>query len=326
MVISIIIPVYNVKFYLKECLNSIINQSYKNLEIILVDDGSTDGSEKICDEYAAKDKRIVVIHKENGGVSDARNKGLDICTGDYISFVDSDDWLELDAYERILNVAKKTKADIVVCGYILEFKNGKINYSLDNKMIRENLKILDELFYDKNFPNAVWGKLYKKEIFRNLKFPSGKIYEDMLIKYDILKETDKIVILDNLLYHYRQRESSIMNIKRKTFNERIIACEIILNKIKKENSSLVLQAYSQLYKHYIYVIEDVYKNYGGDDKYKIIKELRKFIKSEIINICCNKTITIKAKIGYILCAFNFKLFILGINILNKKQNVYIKYE
>ena len=121
MKISVIIPVYNVEKYLKRCLDSVINQTYKNLEIILIDDGSTDKSGNICDEYAAKDKRIIVIHKENGGLSDARNKGLDICTGDYISFIDSDDWIENGFYEYVVNNVKDN--DLLIFDYYIT--NGK---------------------------------------------------------------------------------------------------------------------------------------------------------------------------------------------------------
>ena len=161
--ISIIVPVYNVESYLKKCLESIINQTYKNIEIILIDDGSTDSSGKICDDYANKDKRIKVIHKQNGGVSDARNTALDICRGDYIGFIDSDDYIELDMYETLLKFLLNNNLDVAMCS----------SYTVKNKqLIRcKNFKpyiltgkeaIINDLLINKykGSPIVVWNKFY----------------------------------------------------------------------------------------------------------------------------------------------------------------------
>ena len=124
--ISIIVPIYNVKKYIQQCVESLINQTYKNLEIILIDDGSTDGCGELCDEFGKKDQRIHVIHKQNGGLSDARNKGIDVASGDYIGFVDSDDWISHNMYEKMLSSLKSVNADIAVCGWVEEFLNNSI--------------------------------------------------------------------------------------------------------------------------------------------------------------------------------------------------------
>lgn len=311
-IISVIIPVYNVEKYLCQCLDSVINQTYKNLEIILVDDGSTDDSGKICNEYAKRDRRIIVVHKNNGGLSDARNAGIDICKGEYVSFVDSDDWLDLDMYEIFISKIIEHNADIVSCGYVLEFANKKFNCNLANIIIDGNDKVLQNLFYNKNFPNAVWGKVYNKNIFEKLRFPIGKIYEDMLIKYDILKKSQKVVILKSTFYHYRQRSNSIMNdINIEKIKEKIAVCEIIIKKIKKENSLLLPQAYHQLYKHYISVTDDIVNlNISKEQKKYIINQIKCFIRKNIKNIIFNKTINFKAKIGFLLIATNARIFIL----------------
>lgn len=310
-VISVIIPVYNVEKYLCQCLDSVIKQTYKNLEIILVDDGSTDDSGKICDEYANIDKRIIVIHKNNAGLSAARNAGIDICKGDYISFVDSDDWIDLDMYEIFMSKITEHNADIVSCGYVLEFANIKINYNLVNIIINGSNKIVQSLFYNKNFPNAVWGKVYSKNIFEKLRFPIGRIYEDMLIKYDILKNSQKVVILKSTFYHYRQRSNSIMtDINIEKIKEKITACEIIIKKLKKENSLLLPQAYHQLYKHYISVTDDIVNlNISKEQKKNMINQNKYFIRKNIKNIMFNKTINLKAKIGFLLMAVNVRIFI-----------------
>lgn len=317
--ISVIVPVYNVENYLRKCLESIINQTYKNLEIILIDDGSTDNSGKICDEYAAKDNRIKLIHKPNGGLSDARNAGLEIAKGEYIGFVDSDDWLELNAYEIMLGAIFKNDFDIAICGYVVEFKNKKIMRALDSNTLIGNEKILNTLFYNKNFPNAVWCKLYKREIFRKLRFPVGKIYEDMLIKFDILKNSTKIIIISEILYHYRQRENSIMhhvNIDKSI--EKINVCKDIIKKVQNENKTVELAAYAQLYKHYVYMIDDILTlKFSKIEEQKMIREISNEIRKNFKNILLNKNISHKAKIGYILLSIDWKLFVFIRKIIDK---------
>ena len=215
--ISIIVPIYNVESYLEQCLNSIINQTYKNLEIILINDGSTDNSGKICDLYAKKDSRITVIHKKNGGLSDARNTGLSIATGEYIAFIDSDDFIELNMYQVLYRNAIMYNADIVWCNYY-DFSNN--SRSCPNIISKNNIYNLDsnpetfakDLLYMYKMDAHVWCRLYKKSLFNSLKFPFNKTFEDIFILLPLLFSAKKIICITDTLYNYRVRNNSIVDI------------------------------------------------------------------------------------------------------------------
>lgn len=209
--VSIIVPIYKVEPYLRRCLDSIVNQTYTNLEIILVDDGSPDGCPQICDEYAAKDKRIIVIHKENGGLSDARNAGLDICNGEYISFVDSDDWVEKDYIYTLYSLLSNNNIDIAV-GNFQQFSED--NQLFPPEMLPEgifsNKKILDEILTRKTPYKLAWGKLFKKKLFDTIRFPVGQIHEDELVGYQPYCFSNYTSCTKKVLYHYLRRSDSIM--------------------------------------------------------------------------------------------------------------------
>ncbi len=209
--ISVIIPVYRVEPYLRQCLDSVINQTYRNLEIILVDDGSPDKCGEICDEYARRDERIVVIHQENGGLSCARNKALDAATGEYIGFVDSDDWIETDMYEYMLDNLMKSEAQIAVCGRIEEFRRHKVFRGWEQSTILTAEQALKQLLEDAHMQNYVWDKLYQRDILDGIRFPNGKCYEDVEVQYRLLSKAGTIVCLPNACYHYRFRPESIAN-------------------------------------------------------------------------------------------------------------------
>lgn len=210
--ISIIVPFYNVEKYASKCIESIINQTYKNLEIILVDDGSKDNCGKICDEFAKKDKRIKVIHKTNGGLSDARNAGIKEATGNYIGFVDSDDYIESDMYEYLLNLLEKNNADISICGVgevYEDFEEESIK-TKEDVIIYDNKEALKELLLDKKIRSHAWDKLYKKELFNNIFYPKGRKMEDVGTTYKLFNKANRIVYGEKIKYHYLQRKNSIM--------------------------------------------------------------------------------------------------------------------
>lgn len=211
--ISIIIPVYKVEKYLNRCIDSVINQTYRNIEIILVDDGSPDNCPEICNEYAAKDSRIRVIHQKNAGLSAARNAGLDIAQGDYIGFVDSDDYIHPEMYERLLNAIEFNHADIALCNFQYVNEIGKIIYKfspLKNEIMDSNTA-LDKLEESYGVYYVVaWNRLYKRELFKQVRFPVGKQHEDEAIAHIIYNNAKKIVAIDDELYYYVQREGSIM--------------------------------------------------------------------------------------------------------------------
>ena len=178
--VSIIVPVYNVEKYLSKCIDSILAQTYKNLEIILVDDGSKDNSGTICDEYSKKDKRIKIIHKPNGGISDVRNHGLKIATGDYIGFVDSDDYIAEDMFETLVSLLEKNDADISIVSFY-EYYNGKLIGVRENENVEimNKVEAIKELLIDRKIQSYTWNKLFKKELFDGLQFPVGKNFEDI---------------------------------------------------------------------------------------------------------------------------------------------------
>lgn len=208
--VSIIVPVYKVENYIKECIDSIICQTYKNIEIILVDDGSPDKCSQICDYYATKDSRIRVFHKKNGGLSDARNYGIDKANGKYISFIDSDDYIEKNMIEMLYDNIMKYKADISICDYSYLFKNKFIKNDLRTNLLVMNAEeAIKELNKQNSFGFAAWNKMYKKDMFKKLKFPKGKINEDCFIMYKVFAQASKIVYQPEAKYYYRQRNSSI---------------------------------------------------------------------------------------------------------------------
>lgn len=238
--VSIIVPIYKVEPYLRRCLDSIVNQTYTNLEIILVDDGSPDDCPQICDEYVAKDERIVVIHKENGGLSDARNAGLDICKGEYISFVDSDDWVDEKYVEVLLDLAVKENADISICE--IKKTNQFEQFSLADKISFETYTPIDAInrMFSKTEASfiAAWGKLFKAHIFKSLRFPVSKIHEDEYINYKWYYKAKKIIYANIPLYFYFFRLDSITGSKRPYNYEEIFNLQHRFFQEKKEKSIL----------------------------------------------------------------------------------------
>lgn len=209
--ISVIVPVYNVEQWLERCIESICCQSYRNLQIILVDDGSTDNSGKICDKIALSDSRVLVIHKKNGGLSDARNVGMSQATGEYISFVDSDDWLESLFYENLLSTIQKYDCDIVGCEYQKKKKqiSETIDVSNNSEQVFDRTSAMSALI-DNKIQQVVWNKLYKRKIVKDIFFKKGKYHEDEFWSYQVFARTKIYVAIDYIGYNYFQRENSIM--------------------------------------------------------------------------------------------------------------------
>ena len=210
--ITVIVPVYNAEKHLKECLNSIVCQSYKNIEILLIDDGSTDNSSKICDDFANKDNRIVVIHKANEGVSVARNTGIEQASGKYITFVDADDYLEEFFIENLYRVAESTSASIITDDFYYVYENGKkknccfdINQTLDSNVVQK--KFLSSQI---NF-GYIWGKFFETTLVKKIKFEEYRVAEDQLFIYNCLKNIEKVSFTNKSIYYYRQNENSVMH-------------------------------------------------------------------------------------------------------------------
>lgn len=302
--ISIIVPVYQVEKYLEECLDSIIEQTYKNLEIIVVDDGSKDNSSKICDNYKEKDNRIIVIHKENGGISSARNAGLDIATGEYIAFFDSDDmYYSKYAIENMYNLLESNEAaDMCITQYIKIDENGNVieenkssdydvtKVSKDDEVIEKNsdIRVINEdefwrefLEKDEIYKIVVWTKLYRRKIWSELRYPEGKINEDLYVLTDTVRLCNKIVLSNEIIISYRQRKGSIMD-DEKTFAS-IDSCEsraIMVNYLGKAGKYSFAK---QAFKRGTVQLICSYRYYRKHDKSKMkrIKDLYRTYKDAL---------------------------------------------
>ena len=211
--ISIIIPIYNVSRYLPQCMKSVLSQSYQDLEIILVDDGSTDDCPKMCDNYKEQDARVRVIHKKNGGLSDARNAGIKVATGEWTFYLDSDDWLDREAITKLYQFAIDNHCDVV---------QGNMYYAYDDHLLYRQVKrneqkkivlscneAMRELIINDRVKNFAWGKLYKTNIIKDLDFPVGKYFEDSFWQHLVIDRTERYGIIDEPLCYYRQRGDSI---------------------------------------------------------------------------------------------------------------------
>lgn len=225
--ISVIVAVYNIEQYLDRCVNSVLNQTYHNLEVILVDDGSTDNSGVLCDEFAKQDSRVIVLHKENGGLSDARNAGAKAATGEYITYVDGDDWIEEGMYKAMLGAVKKCQAEIAVCRYKCVYPDRVVDGSTDEVIVfdgREALRAYIKEDERYQMQNAAWNKLYRREFVEGLQFPKGKLYEDIVYTAKLFGRAKRTVYLDRAYYNYvLGREGSIM---AAGVNERILTDQL----------------------------------------------------------------------------------------------------
>lgn len=212
--ISVIIPVYKVEAYLDQCVQSIVNQTYKNLEIILVDDGSPDRCPQMCDDWALKDSRIKVIHKTNGGLGDARNAGLKIATGDYVSFIDADDWCEKNMLQSLLEVCLRFDAPMAICNVLIDWECGwatEQTVFADSRISLSKDEVLRRFFSDKLTAWA-WNKLYRRDLASLLDYPKQS-YEDIPVARELFSKVEKVAFTGELQYHYRQRQGSIVNSK-----------------------------------------------------------------------------------------------------------------
>ncbi|MBR4633035.1 MAG: glycosyltransferase [Elusimicrobia bacterium] len=245
--ISVIIPVYNVEQYLKHCVDSVINQTYKNLEIILVDDGSTDNSGKICDGYALKDNRIKTIHKQNSGVSSARNEGLKIAKGNYIGFIDSDDYIEEDMYEVLYNLLIENKVEIACCDYFVFNKKEKKYIPCSDNTVNEVLSVNEILNTKRGHSGNLWNKLYSKKIIGNIRFDEKLSFgEDYLFVIESFFEAKKIAFCKDAKYYYYYNANSVT--RRQFFKKEYLKYIEFYDKLVKYCSENKLQIGYQKYK------------------------------------------------------------------------------
>lgn len=293
--ISVIVPVYNVENELERCVKSICSQTYRNLEIILVDDGSTDRSGKICDELAKEDERIKVIHQKNAGGAAARLTGYQKSSGGVIGFVDSDDYIKDSMYEMMINEMNNTNADIVFCDYTSITNNKKRNtyFAADNKLFNKN----EALKYIANdeIKSFMWNKLYKKDILKADDFYIGRLMEDYLCMADIFRRCTVVAYFHNAFYNYVRRENSIMGQKKNMF-EYWNACNFRLEWYKNNYPRYAFLALNRVVRVALTCFEN--RNLSREQK-GIIRE---FLKENIMNILKNTKLNIhkKLKVFYYL--------------------------
>ena len=306
--ISVIVPVYKVEKYLTHAVDSIINQTYKNLEIILVDDGSPDLCGKICDEYAKKDARIKVIHKENGGLADARNAGIDIAEGDFFGFVDSDDYLAPDMYERLLHNLIENDAQISMCLAYIVYDDDMSFYDIKKGEIKvfSEGEILENLFCG-CLNNFAWNKLYKKELFQSIRYPKGKIYEDLFTTYKLFGLCKKVVFDGSKLYYYRIRKDSIMGMARRVIHlDKFEAFYEILN-YSKDNKTLLDKAKAYMADD---LAADTFKVIAADatdDNSAFFDKVKAFIKDAGLERSKSRTVLVLATRALWLLKLRYRL-------------------
>ena len=276
--ISVVIPVYNVQKYLKNCLDSVVNQTYKNLQIIIIDDGSTDSSGAICDEYAEKDSRIVVIHQKNQGAGSAKNSGLELIKGDYFSIIDSDDYIELNTYEKMIEYMEKNNVDMVQCLFRKKYMDGSVNVKyLSGETDKQKMSATDFLQGMLNdWKYAVfWNKLFKRELLADVRFPENRKIDDEFFTYKLVCNAKDVLNVTDIFYNYRIRKTSVMNESK---NDRLISDRI---DCFDERFKIISDRYPKLkklyYRHFSELLIIYHKNTCNEElKCKIENFMKKF--------------------------------------------------
>lgn len=308
--VSVIVPVYGVEKYINKCIRSILAQTYFNLEILLIDDGTKDKSGIICDEYAKKDSRIKVFHKKNGGLSDARNYGIECATGEYLTFIDSDDYIDKDYIEFLYNLLNNGRYKLALCSlHVLYTSNGKVwNKGNGKTMVISGKKCIEMMCYHEEVDTAAYAKLYHKDLFKNVKYPKGKLFEDIGTSYLLFDQCKEIICSFFPKYWYVIRNESIVT---SAFNEK----KLDLIEMTDKMADYVNLKYPDLYKATLRR-----KGYArlstlnqmldvNEEKYTSIKkDIIKFLKSNSIVICGDKRTPKRDKLAYLCLMIGFPVY------------------
>lgn len=279
--ISVIIPVYNVEKYLNKCITSVVEQTYKNLEIIIVDDGSTDQSPEICDEWEKRDGRIQVVHSSNGGAGKARNTALDMATGDYVTFVDSDDYIAPQMYQVLLEQFYDG-IGIVECNYSMVYDDYE-QFKEETKIYKIHtysaMQAMHENINDHIFRQLIWNKMYRKDVIKGIYFPTGKKIDDEFWTYQAIGNASKLIYMDQKLYAYRQQEQSVMHLlDAKKRLEALKAKEERHKYICKFMPQLKTESLNNLWFTCIYQGQRVLKDKNKENLKSVYPQIKRFIK------------------------------------------------
>lgn len=315
--ISLIIPVYNVEEFLDRCLESAINQTYENIEIILVDDGSPDSCPKLCDNWSKKDKRIIVVHKLNGGLSDARNAGIKIAKGEYLTFIDSDDYIDKSYVKELYDAIKIDDCDLSISGIVVKYSNRTvINKYTNEKEILTPKETLKKILYDEGIDISATAKLYKKELFKNIQFPKGRLYEDAATTYKLIYASKKIANNNVPTYFYMIRNNSIA---QSTFNKKkmdlIKSTEEMTNFIREKYPDLSSACDRRLMYAYLSTVSQlasVKKEYKKEEK-----TLIEYINNNSKKALKDKKCPMRDKFAIITLGFGFKFYKLVWNLYRR---------
>ena len=297
--ISIIVPAYNIQDCIQKCVNSIRNQTYSELEILLIDDGSPDSTGQICDKFALQDSRIIVYHKKNGGLSSARNYGIERAKGTYLSFIDGDDWVKKDFIEVLYQNIKKANAELSIIGYSLIWDNGKEKCTTDENAyaVFNQDEAIHELFAQEKMGCMAWQRLYHKSIFEDIRFPEGKLFEDVAIALDVVKKCRTVVWSGQAKYYYYQRSGSIVN---STFNIgklfMLDSCQKMIDYSEKRGGKYNEEANAFYLKSAMMLLLQVYGVENSSESRQAKMVLEKGIREHKKYIWRNKYLPLRKKI------------------------------
>ena len=306
--ISVVIPIYKVEKYIFRCVDSVLNQTYKNLEIILVDDGSPDACPKICDEYAKKDARVIVIHKQNGGLSSARNAGIEIAKGEYITFIDSDDYVNDNYVETLYKAICEDGTDLAIGSHRAVYDNGTvIDRSCSKRCTLSSVEALKCVLYDDGIDVSAWAKLYKLELFSDIRYPEGRLYEDAATTYKLIDKAGKISLDSKVIYNYMIRINSIA---AGAFSPK----KMDLITSTKEMCDYIVEKYPELEKAakrrltyaYLSTLSQLAQSKCSYPKEK--KELMDFIKANADGVLKDKSVPSRDKLGLLAAKFGFGFY------------------
>ena len=316
--VSVIIPVYNVEQYLDKCVQSVINQTYKNIEVILVDDGSPDNCPKMCDEYSVCDKRIKVIHKSNGGLSDARNAGIDRAKGDYITFVDSDDYVEDNYVELLLHSVHKYNADISCGKQNVLYGDSIVKAYTGKHYVLNSEEALRMMLYHDDMDVSAWAKMYKRSLFEGIRFPVGRLYEDAATTYKLIDKADVITLESFPIYNYVMRNDSITN---NSFSEKkldlITSTREMTEIISKKYPTLDVACQRRLLYAYLSTLTQAVKsdNVNRD----VVESLTNYINKNGHIVLRDNNSPLRDKIAVVATRFGYGFFRVCWNMYDKSR-------
>lgn len=296
--ISVIVPIYNVEKFLPQCIDSIIKQTYTKLEIILVDDGATDASGCICDKYAKLDKRIIVIHKTNGGLSDARNAGIDVARGEFIAFVDSDDYIDENMYELMYKAQSRYNADIVRVDYRMvggnKYKKHSPHYPKRAVSVHQGFEPLKKLLLDELHLSA-WDKLFRRSYISNTRFAKGMLNEDVRFLFDILKQKGRLVEIQSVCYNYRVRPGSITNSNMRSYHNLLENANYFIEQVETCNLPCIKEVFHYQYSCYVHFCYACLKKNTISQEYTTYKNCKNQIRKGLFKALVSRR-SLKSKL------------------------------